>query len=90
MAQQTLTTCQPDAAVHQAPAPANTDPIGATRSMIPSAPREAWFATGSQPLHGRETLYQVASQSQVIAAALDAAPDISARIAAYYRLARGI
>ena len=57
--------------------------------MIPSAPREAWFATGSQGPSGKETLHQVASQSQAIAAALDAAPDIPVRVAAYYRLARG-
>jgi L-arabinose isomerase len=57
--------------------------------MIPSAPGEAWFATGSQGRAGKETLHQVASQSQAIAAALDAAPDIPVRVAAYYRLARG-
>jgi L-arabinose isomerase len=44
--------------------------------MTPSPPREIWFVTGSQGLYGEETLRQVASQSQVIAAALDAAPDI--------------
>ena len=35
--------------------------------------REIWFVTGSQGLYGEETLRQVASQSQVIAEALDAA-----------------
>jgi L-arabinose isomerase len=44
--------------------------------MITSPPREIWFVTGSQGLYGEETLRQVASQSQVIAAALDAAPDV--------------
>src|SRR6202034_3097263 len=39
-------------------------------------PREIWFVTGSQGLYGEETLRQVASQSQVIAATLDAAPDV--------------
>ena len=36
--------------------------------------------TGSQGLYGEETLRQVASQSQVIAEALDAAPDIAIRV----------
>jgi L-arabinose isomerase len=44
--------------------------------MITSPPREIWFVTGSQGLYGEETLRQVASQSQVIAAALDAAADV--------------
>jgi L-arabinose isomerase len=44
--------------------------------MITSPPREIWFVTGSQGLYGEETLRQVASQSQVIAAALNAAPGI--------------
>jgi L-arabinose isomerase len=57
--------------------------------MIPSAPRAAWFATGSPGLCGKEALHEVASQSQAIAAALDAAPDIPVRVAAYYRLAHG-
>ena len=38
--------------------------------------REIWFLTGSQGLYGEETLRQVASQSQAIAEALDAAPEI--------------
>jgi hypothetical protein len=57
--------------------------------MIASAPREAWFATDSQGRSGKETPHQVASQSRAIAAALDVAPDIPVRVAAYYRLARG-
>jgi L-arabinose isomerase len=44
--------------------------------MSTSPAREIWFVTGSQGLYGEETLRQVASQSQVIAAALDAAADI--------------
>jgi L-arabinose isomerase len=44
--------------------------------MIASPAREIWFVTGSQGLYGEETLRQVAGQSRVIAAALDAAPDI--------------
>ncbi len=45
--------------------------------MSTSPTREIWFVTGSQGLYGEETLRQVASQSQVIAEALDAAPDIA-------------
>ena len=41
---------------------------------------EIWFVTGSQGLYGEETLRQVASQSQVIAEALDAAPEIPVRV----------
>ncbi|MGE3192468.1 MAG: L-arabinose isomerase [Microbacteriaceae bacterium] len=37
---------------------------------------EVWFLTGSQGLYGEETLRQVASQSQEVAAALGAAGDI--------------
>jgi L-arabinose isomerase len=48
--------------------------------MITPPPREIWFVTGSQGLYGEETLRQVASQSQVIAEALDAAPDIATRV----------
>jgi len=44
--------------------------------MITSPPREIWFVTGSQGLYGEETLRQVASQSRVIAEALDAAGDL--------------
>ena len=42
--------------------------------------REIWFVTGSQGLYGEETLRQVASQSQGIAEALDAAPEIPVRV----------
>jgi L-arabinose isomerase len=42
--------------------------------------REIWFVTGSQGLYGEETLRQVASQSQVIAEALDTAPEIPVRV----------
>jgi L-arabinose isomerase len=48
--------------------------------MITSPPREIWFVTGSQGLYGEETLRQVASQSRVIAEALDATPDIATRV----------
>jgi L-arabinose isomerase len=48
--------------------------------MIASPSQEIWFVTGSQGLYGEETLRQVASQSRVIAEALDAAPDVTARV----------
>jgi len=48
--------------------------------MITPPHREIWFVTGSQALYGEETLRQVASQSQAIAAALDAAPDVAVRV----------
>ena len=48
--------------------------------MSTSPSCEIWFVTGSQGLYGEETLRQVASQSQVIAEALDAAPDIVTRV----------
>ncbi|HEY1823388.1 MAG TPA: L-arabinose isomerase [Trebonia sp.] len=48
--------------------------------MSTSPTQEIWFVTGSQGLYGEETLRQVASQSQVIAEALDAAPTIPVRI----------
>ena len=41
---------------------------------------EVWFLTGSQHLYGPETLAQVAAQSQEIAQALDAAPDVPVKI----------
>jgi L-arabinose isomerase len=44
--------------------------------MSTSPAHEIWFVTGSQGLYGEETLRQVASQSRVIAEALNAAPDI--------------
>ena len=37
----------------------------------PYADREIWFLTGSQGLYGEETLRQVATQSQEIAAVLE-------------------
>jgi L-arabinose isomerase len=43
--------------------------------------QEIWFVTGSQGLYGEETLRQVASQSQVIAEALDAALDVPVKVA---------
>ncbi|MGH3249522.1 MAG: hypothetical protein ACRDOI_25435, partial [Trebonia sp.] len=48
--------------------------------MSTSPSREIWFVTGSQGLYGEETLRQVASQSRVIAEALDAAPGITVRV----------
>jgi L-arabinose isomerase len=52
-----------------------------SRSIVPDLKSyEVWFLTGSQGLYGEETLRQVASQSQEIAAALGAAADIPASI----------
>jgi L-arabinose isomerase len=48
--------------------------------MSNSPAHEIWFVTGSQGLYGEETLRQVASQSQAVAEALDAAPSIPVRI----------
>ena len=49
----------------------------ASRSIIPDLTKnEVWFLTGSQGLYGEETLAQVASQSQEIARALAASPDV--------------
>src|SRR6202012_1945751 len=48
--------------------------------MSSSPSRKIWFVTGSQGLYGEETLRQVASQSQVIADALDAAPEVVIRV----------
>jgi L-arabinose isomerase len=48
--------------------------------MSTSPTGEIWFVTGSQGLYGEETLRQVARQSQAIAEALDAAPDIVIRV----------
>ena len=48
--------------------------------MITAPTQEIWFVTGSQGLYGEETLRQVASQSRVIAEALDATPDIPVRV----------
>lgn len=48
-----------------------------SRSIIPDlASYEVWFVTGSQNLYGKETLRQVAEQSQEIARALEAASDV--------------
>jgi L-arabinose isomerase len=41
---------------------------------------EVWFVTGSQHLYGEETLKQVATHSQEIAASLDASHSIAVRI----------
>ncbi|MBN1934046.1 MAG: L-arabinose isomerase [Anaerolineae bacterium] len=41
---------------------------------------EVWFVTGSQHLYGEETLAQVDRDSQTIARALDAAPQIPVRV----------
>ena len=41
---------------------------------------EVWFVTGTQHLYGPETLKQVSSNSQQIAAALDAATDIPIKV----------
>jgi L-arabinose isomerase len=46
----------------------------------PYADREVWFFTGSQDLYGPETLEQVATQSQEVAAALDAAAAVPAKV----------
>ena len=52
-----------------------------SRSIVPDlASFEVWFLTGSQGLYGEETLAQVASQSQQIAATLDLAADIPVTI----------
>jgi L-arabinose isomerase len=48
--------------------------------LITPPRREIWFVTGSQALYGEETLRQVAAQSQAIAAALGAAPDIPVQV----------
>ncbi|WP_084130403.1 L-arabinose isomerase [Demequina sp. NBRC 110055] len=52
-----------------------------TRSIVPNlADYEVWFLTGSQDLYGEETLKQVAEQSQQVAALLDGADAVPARI----------
>ncbi len=48
--------------------------------MISLKKFEVWFVTGSQHLYGEETLKQVASHSQIIAAALHDAPRIPVTI----------
>ena len=52
-----------------------------TRSIVPDLKTfQVWFLTGSQGLYGEETLRQVASQSQAVAAALGASSDIPVTI----------
>ncbi|KAJ8142681.1 hypothetical protein OY671_004177 [Metschnikowia pulcherrima] len=46
----------------------------------PYADREIWFLTGSQDSYGEETSRQVAEQSQEVARALDASPDVPATV----------
>src|SRR3982751_6753474 len=46
----------------------------------PFAGSEVWFLTGSQNLYGEETLQQVASQSQRVAAALAEAGEVPVRV----------
>jgi L-arabinose isomerase len=49
--------------------------------MIQNADQlEVWFITGSQHLYGEETLKQVASHSQQMAAALDDSPNIPLKV----------
>ena len=57
-----------------------TTPSTATPSVVGLAPAEIWFVTGSQHLYGPDTLETVAADSAEIAAALDAATGIPARI----------
>ena len=52
----------------------------APEPTAPDPTRECWFLTGSQGLYGRETLDEVAAQSQLIAKTLDAADEISVPI----------
>lgn len=48
--------------------------------MIDISQKELWFVTGSQHLYGDETLQQVASHSQTIAASLDQSSHIPVRV----------
>ena len=48
--------------------------------MIDLQQYEIWFITGSQHLYGPETLEQVARDSQIISAALDASINIPVRV----------
>lgn len=48
--------------------------------MIDLAQNEIWFVTGSQHLYGPKTLEQVAANAREIAAGLDAASEIPARV----------
>ncbi|MEO5533890.1 MAG: L-arabinose isomerase [Pseudolysinimonas sp.] len=48
-----------------------------TRSIVPDLKqKQVWFLTGSQGLYGEETLKQVATQSQAVAAGLQGSADI--------------
>ncbi|MDE3251361.1 MAG: L-arabinose isomerase [Bacteroidota bacterium] len=48
--------------------------------MIDISQKELWFVTGSQHLYGDETLQQVASHSQTIAASLDQSSHIPVKV----------
>jgi L-arabinose isomerase len=48
--------------------------------MTPLKHLEVWFVTGSQHLYGHETLAQVATHSQTVAASLDADLNVPVRI----------
>ena len=50
--------------------------------MKPFAGLEVWLVTGSQHLYGEEALQQVAEHAGLIAASLDASPDIPVRVVA--------
>ena len=47
---------------------------------LPTGQAEVWFLTGSQALYGPETLRQVAEQSAAHRRALDANPEVAARV----------
>lgn len=52
-----------------------------SKSIVPDlSTNEVWFVTGSQDLYGEETLKQVASQSQEIAAQLGSSGDVPVTI----------
>ncbi len=57
-----------------------TTPTKPASPVVGLAPAEVWFVTGSQHLYGPETLETVAADSATIAATLDGALDIPARI----------
>ncbi|WP_298238983.1 L-arabinose isomerase [uncultured Algibacter sp.] len=48
--------------------------------MIDISKKEIWFVTGSQHLYGEETLKQVASHSQIVAAGLNSSDKIPVKI----------
>ena len=56
------------------------DHLAEGNSMATHPEPEVWFLTGSQAMYGEETLRQVADQSRQIAARLDDAPQIPARV----------